>query len=272
MCVSGGQSRTKAHCRSSAMLSLKPPTEMDRLGVRSQPVGRKPVMFQRWEDLLFLHWSYDPRAIQSTLPRGLTVDTIEGKAYIGIVPFFMRDVRPAFSPCVRGISDFLELNVRTYVYDERGMPGVWFYSLDANQWLAVRAARRFFALPYFDCKLKAEKNTKTAEIRYLAHRRGVREDLSSCFHYRPYGPTRLAKPGTLEFFLIERYVLFAQAKGYARPWKGRVRHQPYSLRDVEVIEWNEALFEVDGLERPGRNPDHAVMSPGVTVEVFALEK
>lgn len=254
------------------MVSSKSPTEMDREAVRSRPVDRKPVMFQRWEDLLFLHWSYDPLAIQSTLPRGLKVDTFEDKAYVGVVPFFMRDVRPSFCPRVPGISDFLELNVRTYVYDEQGIPGVWFYSLDANQPLAVRAARRFFALPYFDCKLKAEKNTRTAEIRYLAHRRGVREDLSSCFQYRPYGPTRLAKPGTLEFFLIERYVLFTQAKGYAQPWKGRVRHQPYSLLDVEVTEWDEALFEVDGLKRPGRSPDHAVLSPGVAVEVFALEK
>jgi uncharacterized protein len=74
------------------MRSLKSPTESDRLAVRTRPAGRKPVMHQRWEDLLFLHWSYDPLAIQSTLPSGLAVDTFEGKAFVGIVPFFMRDV------------------------------------------------------------------------------------------------------------------------------------------------------------------------------------
>jgi len=227
-------------------------------------------MYQRWEDLLFLHWSYDPLAIQSTLPRGLTVDTFEGNAYIGIVPFFMRQVRPVFWPRLPGISDFLELNVRTYVYDEQGVPGVWFYSLDANQWLAVRAARRFFSLPYFDCKMKAEKNSTTAEIRYCSHRRGTDEKLSSCFQYRPQGLARLVKPGTLEFFLVERYVLFARSASHARPWSGRVHHQPYPLLDVEVTEWDDAAFELDGLTRPRRNPDHSVMSPGVSVEVFAI--
>jgi uncharacterized protein len=253
------------------MRPLKSPTETDRLAVRTRPTGREPVMYQRWDDLLFLHWSYDPLAIQSMLPSGLTVDTFEGKAYIGIVPFFMRDVRPSFCPRLPSISDFLELNVRTYVYDESGTPGVWFYSLDANQWLAVRAARRFFSLPYFDCKMKAEKNGRTAEIRYLSHRRGTNEDLSSCFQYRPLGGMRLAQPGTLEFFLIERYVLFARSARHTRPLSGRVCHQPYPLLDAEVTEWDDAAFELDGLTRPGRDADHVVMSPGVEVEVFSLE-
>ena len=229
-------------------------------------------MYQRWDDLLFLHWNYDPLAIQNTLPRGLTVDTFEGKAYIGIVPFFMRDVRPSFCPRLPGISDFLELNVRTYVYDDHGVPGVWFYSLDANQWLAVRAARRFIFLPYFDCKMKAEKTSRTAEIRYLSHRRGTNEDLSSRFQYRPQGDARLAKPGTLEFFLIERYILFAASASHAGPWSGRVHHQPYPLMNVEVTEWDDAALELDGLMRAGREADHAVMSPGVAVEVFGLQK
>ena len=152
-------------------------------------------MYQRWDDLLFLHWSYDPLAIQRTLPRGLTVDTFEGKAYIGIVPFFMRDVRPSFCPRLPGISDFLELNVRTYVYDEHGVPGVWFYSLDANQWLAVRAARRFFCLPYFDSKMKADKNPTTAEIRYLSHRHEHGRRLEFLLPISPPRRRLAGKPG-----------------------------------------------------------------------------
>ena len=240
--------------------------------MRTRPTGRKPVMYQRWDDLLFLHWSCDPSVVQQTLPRGVTVDTFEGNAYIGIVPFFMRDVRPNFCLRLPGISDFLELNVRTYVFDERGVPGVWFYSLDANQWLAVRAARHFFSLPYFDCKMKAAKNPTTGEIRYLSHRRGADDDLSSCFQYRPHGATRLAKSGSLEFFLIERYLLFARSTRHGSLRSGRVHHQPYSLVDVDVTEWDDAAFELDKLKRPGREADHAVMSPGVSVEVFALQK
>lgn len=101
-------------------------------------------MRQRWEKLLFLHWAWDAAEVQRTLPLGLTVDTFEGRAWLGVVPFFMRDVRPAWVPSVPGISNFLELNVRTYVFDGRGRPGIWFYSLDCNQRLAVRAARTFF--------------------------------------------------------------------------------------------------------------------------------
>jgi hypothetical protein len=228
-------------------------------------------MYQRWDDLLFLHWSFAPSVIQSTLPRGLTADTFEGKAFVGIVPFFMRGVRPAFCPRLPGISDFLELNVRTYVYNDQGVPGVWFYSLDANQPIAVRAARRFFCLPYFDSKMKAGKDATTAEIRYVSHRRGTEDNLSSCFQYRPIGHTRLATPGTLEFFLIERYVLFAQSASEARPWSGRVHHHPYPLLNAQVSEWDDAAFELDGLKRPRRDADHVVMSPGVTVEVFALQ-
>jgi uncharacterized protein YqjF (DUF2071 family) len=112
----------------------------------------------------------------------------------------------------------------------------------------------------------------TAEIRYLSHRRGAEDRLSSCFQYRPVGVARLANPGTLEFFLVERYTLFAQLAGQTRPWSGRVHHPPYPLVDAEVTEWDDAAFELDGLKRPGRGADHVVMSPGIAVEVFALHK
>ncbi len=112
-------------------------------------------MFQQWRDLLFLHWEYSAAAIQATLPEGLFVDTFGGKAYLGVVPFFMRNIRPRFLPAVPGISDFMEMNLRTYLHDRAGVPGVWFYSLDANQWLAVKIARRFFHLPYEHARAKA---------------------------------------------------------------------------------------------------------------------
>ncbi|MDP4593007.1 MAG: hydantoinase B/oxoprolinase family protein, partial [Beijerinckiaceae bacterium] len=116
-----------------------------------------PVMFRQWRDLLFLHWEYPVEAIQATLPNGLFVDTFAGKAYLGVVPFFMQKIRPRFLPAVPGISDFMELNLRTYVHDKAGVPGVWFYSLDANQWMAVQIARRFFHLPYEYAKMKSSR-------------------------------------------------------------------------------------------------------------------
>ena len=102
------------------------PDAAQRLAARELPAG-SPVMFQQWRDLLFLHWEYPATAIQVTLPEGLFVDTFGGKAYLGVVPFFMGNIRPRFLPAVPGISDFMEMNLRTYVHDRAGMPGVWFY-------------------------------------------------------------------------------------------------------------------------------------------------
>lgn len=120
---------------------MKTPDTAARLRAR-EPDGRRPaVMHQRWESLLFLHWRVPAATIQQTLPAGLTVDTFEGEAYLGISPFFMRQVRPTGLPAVPWLSDFLELNVRTYVYNADGVPGIWFYSLDCDQPLAVAGAR-----------------------------------------------------------------------------------------------------------------------------------
>ncbi len=123
------------------------PTAADRLLLRERPAA-PVVMHQRWRALLFAHWRIDPDAIQKTLPVGLHVDTCDGSAWLGVVPFFMDAVRPAFLPALPWLSWFQELNVRTYVHDEKGVPGVWFYSLDCNQPLAVAIARTLFHLNY----------------------------------------------------------------------------------------------------------------------------
>jgi uncharacterized protein YqjF (DUF2071 family) len=144
---------------------FKQPTLEDRLAVRDHPAPR-PVGFQRWNDLLFLHWKIAPELVQVTLPPGLRVDVHEGAAYVGIVPFFMERIRPAWLPPLPWVSWFLELNVRTYVHDREGHPGVWFYSLDCNQPLAVALARRFFHLPYFNARMRARRRGgSVAELR-----------------------------------------------------------------------------------------------------------
>ncbi len=138
-------------------------------------------MFQRWLHLLFLHWPVEPQTIQSTLPLGLQVDTFAGKGWIGIVPFFMRGVRPVGLPPVVGLSNFLELNLRTYVRDRDARPGIWFYSLDASQPLAVWIARLCFALPYEHATMRA--NIDGGEIAYSSVRTGSVEALH--YRYRP---------------------------------------------------------------------------------------
>ena len=130
------------------------PTDEQRLALRNRP-ARSALMYQSWNDLLFLHWCIEPAVIQKLLPAGLFVDCFDGSAFLGVVPFFMQKIRFRGTPALPWISNFLELNLRTYVFDETGRPGVWFLSLDCNQPFAVWAARTLFHLPYQHASMQA---------------------------------------------------------------------------------------------------------------------
>lgn len=247
---------------------MQSPSLEKRLQARQRPIQQRHVMFQSWHDLLFLHWEIEPELIQASLPPGLTVDTWEGKAYIGIVPFLMRNIRPRFLPAVPGISNFHEVNVRTYVYDKHGTPGVWFYSLDANQWLAVRLARSLFQLPYFDAKMAHQKDAN--QINYQSTRK-TSVLKQSDFSYSVGQPLGNAQPGTFEFFLAERYILFAYRKN-GQLYSGQVIHTPYPLHEAHVDEFDTTLIELAGFPTPIGQPNHVLFSPGVDVDVFPIQK
>jgi uncharacterized protein YqjF (DUF2071 family) len=221
-------------------------------------------MLQRWEKLAFLHWRWDAAEIQRTLPPGLFVDTFQSDAWLAIVPFYMRGIRPRFCPPVPVISDFLELNVRTYVHDEHGRPGVWFYSLDCNQPFAVWTARTFFHLPYQHARMQATHSDDW--IDYSCHRRG--EAAVSRFRYQVSHETHAAEPGSLEFFLAERYLLFSQSPRGIRC--GQVFHTPYPLAAVNLEAWDVHPLLQAGFADPHRPPDHVIGSPGVDVRVYPL--
>lgn len=245
------------------------PSDVQRLAACERPPGRG-VMYQQWRDLLFLHWSYPVEKIQQTLPEGLFADTFGGNAYLGIVPFFMKGIRPRYCPALPGISDFMELNLRTYVYDSSGVPGVWFYSLDANQWLAVKIARRFFHLPYEHAKMSSSLEAEN-HIRFVSQRIGPRGNGSTCeFSYGPSEEMRPTAVGSLEFFLVERYRLYSRAPDGLR--RGSVFHQPYGLSSSALTAWDEHLIAMNGFTPTRRPPDHVVMSRGVDVTIFPLER
>jgi uncharacterized protein len=232
---------------------------------RQQPSRQVPIMFQRWLHLLFLHWSFAPEIVQVTLPHRLQADTFEGNAWIGIVPFFMRGVRPAGFVSVPGISNFLELNLRTYVRDEFGRPGIWFYSLDTNQPLAVCIARAAFALPYQFAKMSGR--VSDGEIDYCSHRFGSKNSLH--YRYRTSGNLGEAAFGSLEFFLAERYRLFARRGN--KLFTGQVHHSPYQMRKVTVIDADPELFAMDGFKTPIEPPAHAVCSERIDVSIYPMQ-
>lgn len=229
-------------------------------------------MKQSWADLLFLHWPLDPGEVQRTLPPGLAVDVHEDRAWLGIVPFFMHSVRPAGFSAVPWLSRFMEMNVRTYVRDAAGRPGVWFYSLDCNRWPAVEIARKWFNLPYQHAAMKAEREDDGRTILYHCRRRGGAGRREAAFRYRAEGDVYTASKGSLEFFLTERYRLFAWNGKRRQLHCGEVLHRPYPLQSVEVSQWSAepALWNGDFvLEGP---PAVQHFSAGVDVEIFPLRQ
>jgi len=229
--------------------------------LRQVPDGR-PVMAQRWRSLTFLHFACDPAEIQSLLPAGLTVDTFDGRAWVGLVPFRMEGVRPLPFPAVPSLSDFPETNVRTYVHREGEEPGVWFFSLDAANGLACRIARRFFALPYFEARMTVDESSST--VRYWSERRDEPATLELETELGP--EIGLAEPGSLEFFLVERYLLYARRGD--RLMTGRVHHAPYGLRTATVRSIKETMVGAAGMSP--RPFEHVLFSSGVDVLVWPL--
>lgn len=225
-------------------------------------------MFQSWRRLLFLHWRFDPKIIQPLLPNGLTVDTFDGSAWVGVVPFEMRDIRPRGFPAVPVLSHFLELNLRTYAIDANGLPGVWFISLSANRKIAVDVARIWFGLPYFWSRM-SRKTGPNQWITDRCRRFSDRERRICHLSFRPVGEPSEASFATLDYFLIERYFLFSSLRQTGLH-SGQVFHPRYRIQPVELGECDPQLFPVDGLPPPATQPDHVAYSPGVDVEVFGL--
>jgi uncharacterized protein YqjF (DUF2071 family) len=222
-------------------------------------------MLQRWENLLFLHWTVDRETIQRTLPPGLFCDTFAGTGWLGIVPFAMRQVRPAGLPAVGSLSNFLELNVRTYVHDRHGVPGVWFYSLDCNQPLAVWIARTLFRLPYEHADMNATFD-HTRDFTCTRRKDGP----GTRFTWTPHGTAATAAPGSLEFFLLERYHLYAARRG--RLFRGQVAHAPYAFQPADVAALSTVPATQAGFDSLPPAPQHAVHAAGVDVRILNLER
>ncbi|MGI9239651.1 MAG: YqjF family protein [Verrucomicrobiales bacterium] len=248
------------------------PSIEQRLAARQRDVGQ-PVMYQAWRQLLFLHWRVDVESLQARLPDGLTVDLFEGEAYVGIVPFFMCGVRPRFLPGFPGLSNFLEVNVRTYVHDADGVPGVWFFSLDANCSPAVWVARTFFKLPYRHAVMSAQVSEVEAWVDY--HSRCEEGEYDTGFRYRGKGAAREAEAGCLEFFLLERYYLFAHDPVRGRMLRGQVAHSPYRFREAEVDAFDAGPMLGQGIIPLGSERDrgyhHACVADDVEVKIYGLE-
>jgi hypothetical protein len=241
------------------------PDTIDRITPTRRPDAR-PVMYQRWRTLLFLHWEVPAEELARLLPPGLTLDTYEGRAFVGLVPFTMKGVRPAGLPPFPPLSDFHETNVRTYVHREGKDPGVWFFSLDAANRIAVKLARAWFRLPYHFAQMELRR--EGSWISYRSERRWPAPVPARCaVRCAPKGEAAASTPGTLQHFLVERYFLYTVHGGGL--WRGQVHHPPYQVRGAEVEELDESLLAAAGISRPPAVP-LVHFSDGVDVDVFRL--
>lgn len=236
--------------------------------------------YQRWAMLTFLHWRVSAKDLQKLLPRGLAVQEFDGSAWLGVVPFSMERVRPWWSPPIPGVSWFLETNVRTYVVDERGVPGVWFFSLDANSRLAVNVARTFWHLPYLFASMSLSairkplrgvpKSGTPGRVTYSGRRReSPAADYEISIELPDVSPVP-AHPESLEHFLVERYLLYALDR-HQRLRTGRVHHAPYQIITPTSITGTQTLTTAIGCNNLKIDaPDHVAWCASVDVRVSPL--
>jgi len=221
------------------------------------------LLSMRWADVLFAHWAVEPAVVDATLPDGLSADTFDGEAYLGVVGFRMASIRPRGAPV--GLS-FPELNLRTYVDGPDG-PGIYFFNLDADDRLGVTVARRLFRLPYYRAEMQV---TETADgFRLRSARTHAGAPLAGFdATYRPTGEPSEPDPGSLEHFLTERYRFYVADDG-GRVYVGPVDHPPWPLQGADLEIRENDLFEVNGFEEPNGDP-LVHYSPGVDVEASAI--
>jgi uncharacterized protein YqjF (DUF2071 family) len=198
-------------------------------------------MFQSWRELLFAHWPLPAEQIRPLVPQPLALDEFDGRGWIGITPFLLTDLRARGLPAIPGVSEFPELNLRTYV-SFRGKPGIFFFSLDAASGTAVVAARAFYRLPYH----RAEMTIAHREgwIEYLSRR--SEGDAEFVARYRALGEPFQPTPGTLEYFLTERYALYTVLRN-GDVLRGEIHHSPWSLQNAEAHIAKNTLARQDTL-------------------------
>jgi hypothetical protein len=222
---------------------------------RPLPSGRW-LTRQRWNDLLFAHWPVSALSVEPLLPAGLEVDTFQGSAWLGVMPFWMDRIKVRGLPPIPGARSFPDPSLRTYVREERpGTQGVFCLSLDSSNLLAVGAGRAMFRLPYYWAEMQMEQRTER-EFSFFSRRRFADKQVIFKARYRGLGPSpRLTdiRPGTLEYFLMERYCLFSSNQA-GEPIRANLHHVSWSLEEAEAeIEQND-LAEVLGLRLPNQEP------------------
>ncbi|MCA0316039.1 MAG: DUF2071 domain-containing protein [Candidatus Melainabacteria bacterium] len=241
---------------------------------RPFPLSEQPwVMNQRWSNLLFAHWQFSADVVRKLVPACFDLDLYDGQAYIGVVPFYMSEVSPRYLPSLPWLSYFPELNVRTYV-SYKGQPGVYFFSLDAANFVAVYLARTLYKLPYYNAVMSITE--KQGKFDYTSRRIANQMSLSPeptpvgeadlVVSYCGKGSVFKSKSGSLEHFLTERYCLFTEFAG--KVYRGEIHHRQWPLQQAEADFKVNSMLSPLGLEPQGE--PHLLFTEGVDTVEWAI--
>lgn len=222
------------------------------------PVER-PIMRQQWQELAYVHWRYDPAVVQALLPAGLEVDTFDGDAWVGLIPFSMRNISFPGTPAIPYFGSFPEVNVRTYVKKD-GIPGVWFFSLDVNRFIPALVARASYFLPY--CWGSAAHVVNSESLETTVKRRWPSR---ASTHIKISIGQRIETPDELSVFLSARWGLYSKGFG-SKIRYAPVDHETWILHSATLEYLNDTLVTASGLPAP-IGPAHVLYSPGVSVRI-----
>ncbi len=228
----------------------------------------RPIIDMRWRRFLFLHWRVDPARLRPLVAPEVELDTFDGSAWVGLVPFEMCDTRFRRWPFLPGLRQFRECNVRTYIRTrtrDGEAHGVWFLSLDAAHIMPVIGGNLLWSLNYRHSKFQVREHGEHTSYS-LQRTRGAG---GTALEWRTQGPAWHAQPGSLEQFLVERYSLFTKRHG--RILRGEVWHQPWPLRHATLERAHDSLLAVNGLADVAQSPpDHVMASDGIHVLGWGL--
>jgi uncharacterized protein YqjF (DUF2071 family) len=242
------------------------PTPPEPIRADPPPLPGRAVLRQRWTELAYFHWPYEPSVVQRLLPEGVRIDTFDGAAWVGLIPFVMRDVRLGPTPAVPYLGTFVEINVRTYVVDPLGRRSVWFFSLDVPRSVIVGVARSVFALPY--CWSHTDYRADGAQRNYAMSRRWPRRTRPTAEIEFTIGDP-ISDVADVDHFLTARWALLTSRRG--RLLYGRVDHPRWPLHEIDAYRLHQDVVEAAGLPSPHGDPRTAC-APAVDVQVGWLER
>lgn len=217
---------------------------------RPWPLPEEPwILKQAWNDLLFAHWPIARDRLRELVPSFLEIDLFGEEAWLSITPFKLTDLSPRGIPAMPVISSFDEINVRTYVV-YGGIPGIYFFSLDANSAMAVGGASTLFHLPYFHADIHMECDRGRFSFR-SRRTRGAEAEFDA--HYSPAGSLFEPQRGTLDYFLTERYCLYTHDSA-SNAFRVEIHHAPWQLQSANADVIINTMAGAAGLRLPSMAP------------------